>query len=666
MAERSRRQSAAARDIRELPPVADPARRRACRYNLREFATTYLPAAFDKPLSGDHERILATLQETILHGGRHVLAAPRGFGKTTLTMTAALWAYCYAHRRFVAVVAGNSARARELMRVILVPELLQNDRLADDFPELVFPLLALDNVPQRAGYQTYRGRHTNLKISDRLLVAPTIPGARTSGARVAAAGLSSAGIRGLLSRLPDGSYLRPDLALVDDPQTDASAKSNAQTNDRESLIDGALLGLAGPGQTLAAVMTCTVIRPDDLAARYLDPNNHLTWTKHHGRLVYSWPKDAEKWERYRELRDSAMRAGHPITKANNYFRRHKRAMLAGAKIAWDHYGPEDLHPVQYAFHLLWDDPAAFWAERQNEPQAADTNTLDVAPLVASEIASRTNRVKRGTVPLEAEYLTIGVDCHDDAHYYVVLASTPAATAYVVDYGMWPRQKRNPAYKLRQAEPAIPKLYRGATKSERLARSLADLLDTLAKAAWVRESGEAIRPTLALIDSGYLPSAVTGIVDSTRALPCMAARGKSIGPRNKPIEEYNVKAGERLGPGWALLRRSKQSPRRVTVDTNAWKSRVRDALQTPPGNAGAITLYGSQSRVHQAFGAQCCVEHPTPTTVAGRTVEVWEVRRPGDNHLFDSLILAAVAASVAGARNEQDNAATPKRRRARYL
>ena len=64
--------------------------------------------------------------------------------------------------------------------------------------------------------------------------------------------------------LPDGRSVRPSLVVLDDPQTDESARSLSQCAARESILAGAVLGLAGPGTKISGIMPCTVIRPGDV------------------------------------------------------------------------------------------------------------------------------------------------------------------------------------------------------------------------------------------------------------------------------------------------------------------------------------------------------------------------------------------------------------------
>ena len=77
----------------------------------------------------------------------------------------------------------------------------------------------------------------------------------------------------------NGKKVRPDCCVIDDPQSDESARSPIQNQVRETILSGAVLGLAGPGKKIAAIMPCTVIRPDDMADRILDRQRHPEWAQ---------------------------------------------------------------------------------------------------------------------------------------------------------------------------------------------------------------------------------------------------------------------------------------------------------------------------------------------------------------------------------------------------
>ncbi|MEO1984754.1 MAG: hypothetical protein ABGZ24_29910, partial [Fuerstiella sp.] len=84
----------------------------------------------------------------------------------------------------------------------------------------------------------------------------------------------------------DGKAVRPSLVVLDDPQTDESARSLSQCANREAILAGAVLGLAGPGKKISGIMPCTVIRPDDMADNILDRDKHPEWNGERTKMVY--------------------------------------------------------------------------------------------------------------------------------------------------------------------------------------------------------------------------------------------------------------------------------------------------------------------------------------------------------------------------------------------
>src|SRR5690606_16583797 len=107
----------------------------------------------------------------------------------------------------------------------------------------------------------------------------------------------------------DGSVPRPSLVLLDDPQTRASARSDEQTNFREQIVSADVLGLVGPGESITALMTCTVIERNDLADRMLNRSLHPEWQGERLKMLDSFPDtEAMKlWDEYRETQSDLLR-----------------------------------------------------------------------------------------------------------------------------------------------------------------------------------------------------------------------------------------------------------------------------------------------------------------------------------------------------------------------
>lgn len=71
------------RDIGELPAVVNPERKAAAAGSFRFFCETYFPQTFHLAWSADHLKVIAKIEQAVVHGGLFALAMPRGSGKTT-------------------------------------------------------------------------------------------------------------------------------------------------------------------------------------------------------------------------------------------------------------------------------------------------------------------------------------------------------------------------------------------------------------------------------------------------------------------------------------------------------------------------------------------------------------------------------------------------------
>ena len=265
---------------------------------------------------------------------------------------------------------------------------------------------------------------------------PTIPGSPASGAIIKVAGITGR-IRGMKYKRADGQTVRPSLVVLDDPQTDESARSLSQCATRESILAGAVLGLAGPGKKISGVMPCTVIRPGDMADNILDRDKHPEWNGERTKMVYCVPDEREALGA--STPRSVPRACGPnggLADATEFYRQHREAMDDGAVIAWpERYNHDELSAIQHAMNLKLQDEAAFFAEYQNEPLPEDT--ADDDELTADQIAGKINRLQRGEVPIGCNHLTMFVDVQANLLFYVVAAWEDDFTGYVIDYGTYP-------------------------------------------------------------------------------------------------------------------------------------------------------------------------------------------------------------------------------------
>jgi len=179
------------RDIGPLPPVEDPARRQQDDDSLRFFLESYFPGTFGLARSPDHLEVIEQTERVIKDGGQMALAMPRGSGKSSISINAAIWVLLTGRRRFVVLVAAAAGLANQLL-VSISRELEGNELLRADYPEVCYPLhrLGPDATYQKQAAQLLNGQRTCVQIKADRITLPTVAGSLASGATVKTRGLT--------------------------------------------------------------------------------------------------------------------------------------------------------------------------------------------------------------------------------------------------------------------------------------------------------------------------------------------------------------------------------------------------------------------------------------------------------------------------------------------
>lgn len=647
-AERNRLAARAGREVGPIMEVEDPKRRAAGAKSLKKFCETYLPQHFYLGWSPDHLAVIKDLERTIRVGGSFALAMPRGSGKTTLTVAAALWALVCGFRKFVFLIGANANAAESLMMAIKA-ELEHNELLLADFPEVCQPIQALEGINNRAKGQLVDGKPTAIVFTKNQLVLPTVAGSQASGSVIRFAGITGA-IRGARHVPAEGPPIRPDLALVDDPQDDESARSLKQCADRERTLTGSILGLAGPDKKIALCMPCTVIRRGDLADRCLNRKIRPEFNGRRTKLIYEFPTNQELWDKYAELRREGLEEGDEGARATAFYRKNRKAMDAGAKPAWvKRFRPDEISAVQCAMNLKIDDEAAFWAEYQNEPLDEDVRPAGL--LTADQIASKTNGLKRGVVALGTTHLTAFIDVHDALLYWMVLGSDGRYTSQVVDYRAWP-DPGVPYFALHGVDRTLRTMMPGASRSVAILAALTDLVNWLCTHKWKREDGAELKVERLAIDANW-GDQTENVKQFCKATPHSAivipSHGRGVGASKRPLNDPPRKPGERRGLHWQIPPMARgQICRHLLYDTNFYKSLAHQLLGVPLGDVGCLTLFGNHPREHRLLADHLTAEDPTEVSARGRVVDEWnqKVAKP-DNHWLDCLVGCLVLAGMLG-------------------
>jgi hypothetical protein len=647
-AARNKALSLAGRDIGELPPVMNPERKQQAALEFRFFCEQYFPLTFHLPWSDDHLKVMAKIEQAVLRGGLFAMAMPRGAGKSSIAETACLWAVLYGHREFVCLIGSDEGHALEMLDSIKM-ELESNERLLEDFPEVVYPIRSLEGIANRCAGQLYQGQRTHIVWTNKEIVLPTVANSPASGAIIKVAGLTGR-IRGMKFKRADGKTVRPSLVVLDDPQTDESARSPNQCAVRESILAGAILGLAGPGKKISGIMPCTVIRPGDMADNILNREKHPEWNGERTKLVYRFPTNERLWQTYAELRAESFRRGGRGEEATEFYRVNREAMDEGAMVAWpQRYNPDELSAIQHAMNLKLQDERAFWAEYQNEPMPEETEQNVI--LSADQIAAKLNHLPRGQVPLNANHLTMFIDVQQNLLYFVVAAWGEDFTGCVIDYGTFPEQKR-PYFTLRDARPTLADITKASGLEGAIYAGLEQLTQRYLGREFPREDGAYLRIERCLVDANWGQS--TDVVyqfcrQSPHAAVLMPSHGRFVGASSRPLHDYHPRPGDRVGLNWRIpVLQGRRAVRYVIYDTNYWKSFVHARLAVTMGDRGCLSLFGDRPDQHRLLAEHLTSESCVPTTARGRTVDEWKLRMPGlDNHWFDCLVGCAVAASIQG-------------------
>ena len=91
----------AGQDIGSIPPPKDLARRHRADRDFKFFCESYFAHLYKLSWSQDHLRVIAKIEQVVRDYETLAVAMPRGSGKTTLCLTAVIWAILSGQHRFV-------------------------------------------------------------------------------------------------------------------------------------------------------------------------------------------------------------------------------------------------------------------------------------------------------------------------------------------------------------------------------------------------------------------------------------------------------------------------------------------------------------------------------------------------------------------------------------
>jgi len=653
-AKRSREQNESVKEIGPLPEVVNPDRKALCRESLYDFMMTYGGTAdaetqyvFTTPFCDEQKYMIQTLEQVLKYGGEIPLCIFRGGCKTTFCEWGILWACAYGWQKFGVIVASNLGMARKIISNIKI-NINLNPLLAEDFPEICYPIACLERVTQRAKCQTLDGVPTEISYTSDMIQLPNIPGKASSQAIVMGVGADSS-FRGLRV-----GKQRPTVVLIDDPQTNKSANSLTQTESRWENITSSMKGLAGPGVALAMVATITVIKKDDLAERMLKQ-----WNGKRFGILRSMPKNMTDWDKYNdEYNQIKLDVPDLLERSkliNQYYIDNRVRLDEGAEAAWEsNYTKNEVSAIQHAMNLYYFDQKAFWSEYMNEPVDEENDTENLTLEDLERKVSKT--IKHGIAPVETQAITVGIDVQKDCLYWLATAWTSDFSGTVIDYGRYPK-----------GNAKMESVWKGRSLEEQVTLCLTELANILKDKTYQREiNNEPLKIDKIIVDANW------GLVTDAIKKVCRNYRGwlePTFGWGKGPEQRFFARKpviGEERGPEWKKMPLEIRGlVRNYIYNTNWWKSFVRQRIKTDAAAKSTITFYAGN---HAKLFTHLLGETSSKVTGQYGTMDKW-VLRPGEpNHWFDCLIMSSVAASAMKIRipNFQDDAPVIKRPKRRFI
>lgn len=611
--------------------------------------------------------MLAAIGHAIKFGGDQAIAASRGEGKTTLTERRVLKALLTGEVNYAVLFASTGSMAEDILDSIDTA-LTENELLLADYPEVCVPVRELQGAPQRANTQRASGeRHDNgepyemAELSYRWcgseLIFPNVPGSPSARAIIATRGLDAA-VRGLRKR-----GKRPRLAIIDDPDTEDTARSEDQSAKLEKRIDAAIGGLGGQRRAVGRVLLTTLQSRLAVSYKYTDPKQKPTFKGRRYRFMVEPPTDPTWAERYVQMRladlqrrdESGNNLDEFARNSHAWYLENRDKIEAGAVVSNPNRFEDETLPdgsqkevsaIQHYYNLVAKLGADVVAtEYDNDPP--ETTAAIETSLTPLQIQRKVNGLDHGIIPAGCILLTIGVDVRKTELHWVARAWETDGTGHTIHYGIHD----------------VRGTVRGSDEGVDLAihRAILELIEKIRRNPFCKDGGEIVDPSLILIDAGYRTDAVYAACHQAGAgvMPVMGF-GKSSGCTQANFAEaQRATIDKRPGDGWFLSRKGKTWL--VCADADRWKAWEHDRWLTDSGRPGSLFVWGRASEIkdrlsddetaHFSYARHILAETEIEEHHKGTLRRKWKAKSH-NNHWLDASYYASVAMSIRGVRIQE--------------
>ena len=616
-----------------IPPIADPIRRAACLQDPELFLRTYFSAIFYNPFASHHKAMIQAIYDRCYSGGDKAVAAPRGDGKSQVTIGMMNFALLATPIRFPIFIAQTTKKSSRLFKQLKGK--FSNERkypeFCGDFPEVSACVKALDGAPQRAAKQHVDGIKTDIIWSQEKIRLPYIEGCPFSGKMVVYFGLDAA-IRG-----EGDDEDRPDLAVIDDPETREVAFSPTnQHQNIEDMIDSDVAGLAGPNKRISRVVLTTIQNRKCYSFRVTSRTHKPTFEGDRYGILSTWPERDDLWQEYIAKRQTGQSAGDRSGRAaTQFYLENMEQMKLGATLTNPHRfvseKDSDGNQIEVDALQAFYNRVADWgmdrvlAELQNEPKEEEIpESLGITPGI---VTSRMSGLAHAEVPPGAK-IFFGCDVGKYKLDWCKVAFHGNCVGTVIDYGEWRVIGTDKASSDEATELAI---LRALHELRRFA-----LAET--------------RPDFGFIDSGDFTPAIYEFIRQTGA-PFVASKGHDDSRISYAGENTEKKRHfDQCRADW----QQEQGLWLYNYNAHHWKNEVHQRFTTKTFdeshqfNDGSLSVWATQDpKVHLAYSQEICAEERQEVFQEGKgLVKKWIVKSRR-NHKLDATAMALCAAACMG-------------------
>jgi hypothetical protein len=650
-AERKRKSRLQARRVQVTVTSASLRRRSRMEKDVQRWLRFYFPEVFEHAFTENQTAIVNAILTAANVGGDQSIAAPRGDGKTSIAECVIVYCVLTGVLSFPVIFSATGDDAERILSNIK-QRLEENERLVEDYGEVCQPAAALEGQSNRASGQVVYGsigtaeftdQRSKIRWSGRQIVLPTIKckGSRASGQVIATRGLDAA-VRGLRY-----GVMRPDLAVIDDPETRdiAGSTDDRQRQKLELKIDQDIAGCAGQTRRLSRVILTTIMSRRSLSYKYTDPAQKPSFRGRRFRYMVKPPERQDLWDEFVMLRHADWAADPPTQRAHEFYMANRKPMDAGAVVGNPHRRGDAIEASAietYYVEVARIGQESVSTEFDNDPPE-ETGPIE-SGITAYRVQRQLSGYPRRIVPPGCTVITQGIDVRKIALHFVARAWRPDGTGYTIDYGV-----QEVLGTIRGSDDGLEMAITQAIRAR---------MEFLATNPYRTPDGQEVPVDLTLVDAGWQTQV---IYHACRQLgrdiqPAMGF-GQSAGCVQARFSEVIRPSPDRKpGDGW-FLSRQRRGTWLVCMDADRWKTWEHARWMTATDKPGTMFLYGEPSdtqalsfdeKGHFSYAKHVTAEIEIEEVVKGRLVRRW-TNKSDTNHYLDASYMANVAANMKGVR-----------------